>query len=648
MGERYVKRSAGIWACASALVLGAWAHGPAARASCFAVQEPAFIELHPVVLSSPSRALAEADARIAALPSDAAEREPRRLAALYAVKADAYNQLTLNRQMRAAALAGLALVHKPTDPLRLVLLADYASSFTSPAAIAHALTELKQARALLRRGSRNDVCLQITEGVMNTLRDRSDLAMRELTQAYMQSVARELPKARVNASVGLAMVLRSMGDDHEALSFISQQIRWDIAHHAADDLSGGIYFKGEILRAMGHYHRAIAAFKQSRAISARAHDHQGMAYSNLRICEADIALKRFTAARHACDRAAPVLAAGKVAGMIKETHVQLAKIDLAEGRVARAVQLLDEVLKDRGSDMLAFTVAPAYLTLAQANAALHHYADAYRDLSTYLRLYKAHNHANQSRLREALEVRFQTTQEFERNAVLRRKLQAAADTAIKQRELLHWMGTAGIAGGLVIALLSYIVITDRRHRRQLVLLANEDRLTGMPNRGHTAQLAAAALAAALEHSRPFTVALLDFDYFKTINDQCGHAAGDHVLREFARLSRGALRASDILGRWGGEEFLLVLPDATLDSALATVERLRLLALGIQIPCPAPHCELPRVTFSAGLATTADGPRTLDEIVARADAALYEAKDAGRDMVRVSHARTGIVPEQRTA
>ncbi|EQD80835.1 response regulator PleD, partial [mine drainage metagenome] len=183
-----------------------------------------------------------------------------------------------------------------------------------------------------------------------------------------------------------------------------------------------------------------------------------------------------------------------------------------------------------------------------------------------------------------------------------------AHRAAKQRQLLNWMGTAGVAGGLVIVLLSYILISDRRHRRQLLLLANADPLTSLPNRGHTAQLATLALDSAIEHSRPLTVALLDFDHFKTINDQCGHAAGDHVLREFARLSHEALRGTDILGRWGGEEFLLVLPEATLDSALLTVERLRALASGIDISAGEPPTQL-RVTFSAGLATTAEGPRT---------------------------------------
>ena len=637
-----------VRAGALALAVGGWLLGAVAYASCFAIREPAFTALYPLIAQDPSRALTAVKARIAALPANASSQEPRTVAALYAIQADAYEALTLTHAQRTAARTGLKLLHGPTDPLRLELLANYASSFASPASIARAIVQIRQARARLRSGSRSDICLETTEGILDMLRDRSDLAIRELTQAYMQGQAQQLLDARVEAGEGLAIVLRSMGDDHEALAFARQKIQWDQTHHASEDLSQDIYIKGEILRTMGRYHRAIAAFRQTRALSATLGDHQGVAYADLRICEAEIGLKQFAAARRDCERAAPVLTAGRVVGMIKETQAQLARIDLAEGHPALAVKTLNRVLADRGADMVAYTVAPAYLARAEANAALQHYTDAYRDLSTYLHLYKALNRANRTRLREALEVRFRAKQEFERNAVLRHKLQLASNKAIKQRQLLHWMEAAGIAGGLAIALLSYILIADRRHRRQLVVLANEDPLTGMPNRGHTAQLAATALESAVANGRPLTVALIDFDFFKAINDRCGHAAGDHVLKQFARLSRGALRTGDILGRWGGEEFLLVLPDAPLDAALATIERLRLLALGIQIPCPTPQSGLPRVTFSAGLATTAEGALTLDEIVARADTALYEAKDAGRDAVRISRARAESTAAPRRA
>lgn len=606
---------------------------PAAQAGCFGVKDRDFLRLRPLIDRNAKKALTEVNGLLARLPADAATTEPRRLAAFYAIQADAYGTLSLDSRERASALKGLALLHDRTDPLRLVLLSNYALSFSEPAGIGKAIVLIKRARAAQKPGSRSDICLEIAQGYLNQQRERSDAAIRELTQAYLQSTSPALTEPRMEAASMLATVLRRMGDFDEALGLIGRVIQWDSAHGLTSDLAIDAYLQGQILRTMGHFHRAIASMKRARAISLAQGDHQGVAYADLRICQAQIGLGQFAAARRNCVRAAPVLAAGKATGLVKETHALLARVDLAEGHPARARATLNHVLSRDGGDMAPHDVPPAYLARARANAALGSYRRAYADLQQYLRLYSARNETARVRLREALEVRFQAKEEIERNAVLRRKLRTAARHAERQRQLLNWIGLASIAGILIIVLLSYILVAGRRHRRQLLQLANEDTLTGAPNRGCTAQLAAQALHTALAYNRPLTVALLDFDHFKEINDQCGHAAGDHVLKEFARLARDALRTTDVLGRWGGEEFLLILPDTTLASALSSIERLRLLALGIAIPESAQP--QPRVTFSAGLATTAEGARTLDEIVARADAALYEAKNAGRDLVRVN-------------
>jgi diguanylate cyclase (GGDEF)-like protein len=130
-----------------------------------------------------------------------------------------------------------------------------------------------------------------------------------------------------------------------------------------------------------------------------------------------------------------------------------------------------------------------------------------------------------------------------------------------------------------------------------------------------------------------TIALIDLDHFKSINDNYGHMVGDHVLKEFARLSVGALRASDTLGRWGGEEFLLILPDTDLDSAVATIHRMRSATAAMQLPDIARGLQ---VSFSAGLATRDQAAQSLDEVIAAADVALYEAKNGGRNRVRLDH------------
>ena len=147
-------------------------------------------------------------------------------------------------------------------------------------------------------------------------------------------------------------------------------------------------------------------------------------------------------------------------------------------------------------------------------------------------------------------------------------------------------------------MLIYFLIANRRYRHQLVKLASVDSLTGLPNRRRTAELAEAALQAASVTKMPVTIALIDMDHFKAINDRWGHATGDHVLKEFARAGREVLRESDILGRWGGEEFLLVMPDTPLEFALSSLERLRALVFAIRLPSSGSGL---RVSLSAGLA-----------------------------------------------
>jgi diguanylate cyclase (GGDEF)-like protein len=269
---------------------------------------------------------------------------------------------------------------------------------------------------------------------------------------------------------------------------------------------------------------------------------------------------------------------------------------------------------------------------AGTNAALHRYQDAYADLSEFQRRYSAEVTADRLKQAATLRARFETDREIERNESLRRELSVAQQRSDRQREQLRWIAFTSAASLVALTLLTYILLASLRHRRQLVRLATIDGLTGIPNRRRTAELATEALESALARQRPLTLALIDLDRFKSINDRCGHATGDHVLQEFARLSQQSIRSSDILGRWGGEEFLLVLSDTTIDVALLIVERLRSLSTRIELPLAGAGL---RVSISAGLAANADGVRSLDDLIARADSALYQAKNQGRDLVRVA-------------
>jgi diguanylate cyclase (GGDEF)-like protein len=168
----------------------------------------------------------------------------------------------------------------------------------------------------------------------------------------------------------------------------------------------------------------------------------------------------------------------------------------------------------------------------------------------------------------------------------------------------------------------------RQALERIRVLATRDDLTGLPNRRHAQDLLALESSRARQEGTQLSLCLMDIDHFKRINDTLGHAAGDRVLRLVARHAPQALRETDVLTRWGGEEFLLLLSNTSLADARNVVERVRQRLSSADIWRE--HPEL-RVTFSGGITTHRDG-EDMQETIARADALLYQAKGAGRDCV----------------
>lgn len=171
---------------------------------------------------------------------------------------------------------------------------------------------------------------------------------------------------------------------------------------------------------------------------------------------------------------------------------------------------------------------------------------------------------------------------------------------------------------------------------RLQQLATRDALTGLVNRRHMQEMLEQACAVDREspqaqHSNSaiepaFCVALIDLDHFKRINDMYGHHVGDEVLQGFGKTAQSALRTSDVIARWGGEEFLIFFPESSVAEARAALERLNELLVDQQLAVQVPEL---RVRFSAGLAAHSLR-RPLDHTLERADRALYRAKSEGRN------------------
>jgi two-component system, cell cycle response regulator len=196
-----------------------------------------------------------------------------------------------------------------------------------------------------------------------------------------------------------------------------------------------------------------------------------------------------------------------------------------------------------------------------------------------------------------------------------------------------------VSAGRVLSLYRKLADKNRQLRRDSLTSfhqARVDPLTGVPNRLCMDEELEVLWSQALRYGHPFAAALCDIDEFKKYNDRFGHVAGDEVLRRVAQTIRGELRQGDALYRYGGEEFLVVLPEQSLAQAACAMDRVRSGIARLAIPAPTGV-----VTISVGVAELDLAlDRTLKDWLRRTDAALYRAKESGRNRVE---ARSPILP-----
>lgn len=233
---------------------------------------------------------------------------------------------------------------------------------------------------------------------------------------------------------------------------------------------------------------------------------------------------------------------------------------------------------------------------------------------------------------------------LERNVSFRRVARFPAFITVTRAPadyLAHWRRDAAVTLSLAVLLAMVAAGTgtmlhgawlkQQAHAEQLSLMARTDELTGLPNRRAFFESAEAERARAVRYGSELAVLMIDIDHFKAVNDTYGHRAGDLVLQHLGQTCIGVLRGVDVLGRVGGEEFAVLLPETGLPAAAEVAGRLRAAVEEARVALPegAPL----RITVSVGVAGL-QGEETLDTLVSRADTALYEAKRGGRNCVRV--------------
>ncbi|MEZ2745752.1 GGDEF domain-containing protein [Halopseudomonas bauzanensis] len=195
---------------------------------------------------------------------------------------------------------------------------------------------------------------------------------------------------------------------------------------------------------------------------------------------------------------------------------------------------------------------------------------------------------------------------------------------------------------MILTSMGLVLMTKERTDARNRMLALHDELTGLPNRRYSLEVLTRWLAGMERGRQPLSLMMLDIDHFKRINDTHGHLTGDRSLQQLAEILRARLRTQDHVGRLGGEEFLVILPNTTASGAHELAETLRRSVE--QMASDSDDSSAPNMTISIGVCTLeADTRLNPEEAIDRADAALYQAKQKGRNRIETAEVRVVTTP-----
>ena len=470
-----------------------------------------------------------------------------------------------------------------------------------------------------------------TRGDILSLLGEQAKAMLDFQRARAAYRQAGIPGEVESLVLSIAVAYRRMGDAGQARRYFTQALQRMQARSDWEGVATNMIQLGFLQEEAGAPERAVRPFQQALdiAIAHRLPDTANSAL--LGLAEAQINLGQGDAGLRTLDRARQGFAARQDGSSEDSLQLLTGQALARQGRHADALAHYRQALpliKRNGNERY---LANLYKAQATSLEAMGHLGAALSDYKQYTELQlrlQGKMRMEQSRL---LEYEY----EIRRGEFENRRLRSEAATKQEQVHALErvrqWQWLTIVLGGLLLALLTSLAWRHGRTSRRLSRQSLIDPLTGIANRAAIEAEAIRAIEGAPRTGGAVSLLMLDLDHFKAINDRHGHAAGDRVLCATTDVWQTLLRGRDPLGRIGGEEFVVVCADTTLEQAIVVAERLREATTALRFDDIDPAL---RVTVSIGVAQSQRTGDTHEGVLARADAALYRAKQRGRD--RVEH------------
>ncbi|MGM0524787.1 MAG: tetratricopeptide repeat-containing diguanylate cyclase [Pseudomonadota bacterium] len=397
------------------------------------------------------------------------------------------------------------------------------------------------------------------------------------------------------------------------------------------DVSVLEYNMGRAYLSNQDYQEAKQHLQTALSLSRSISDDLGIAYALYRLAEIEQIEGQDQQALRLMQQALPVFKKAGAHPMEAETRLGISKIHLANDDFAQletsltAAESLISTLSDPELKKSLYELLSEY---HQQRGDFERALTAYKQSVEFL---LEHQSSIQQKQIQEIMVRLEIREQEATNELLQKENQVQQLLLQEQQTSNYLMLWLLFSGAAIFLLISYFLYQQMKARKQYAELALKDDLTGAPNRRAIVRFCKQGLEQVKQNQRRLALAIIDFDYFKQINDKFGHDVGDHVLQRFAEVTQNCLRSNDKFGRMGGEEWLLVFFDA--DEKHAELIFGRLLDMINRKPIQGLPQDY-RVTFSMGFAA-ATQQDDFESLYKRADDVLYDAKHKGRQRLQVA-------------
>lgn len=426
----------------------------------------------------------------------------------------------------------------------------------------------------------------------------------------------------------IALIYEYQKNPAAAIPYFESALQYYREQNEQLQVSTALYGLGRAQTSVGNVETGLAQLKESADIAQSIRDYQGVAYANKEIARILMDNKQYEEAQRLLEQAHGIFSSSKNPYMIADTAISLAILLLETDKRDQAEHYVN-VGKQYSSGA---SMDPHALALNRLQSRIYalngEYKAAYDMLSAvFIDHQRFEAKTNRERL-DQLHTKYAVEQTENQNRLLQEQNTLQQVTIESEQQFVRFITIVTILLLIVCSLLFGLYQSVKQQRRRLELIANQDGLTGLHTRRRTFERLNEAFILATNKQTTLTVAILDLDLFKQINDIFGHHTGDEVLKMFGEIATSSFSQTDIIGRIGGEEFLFAFPATSIQNAN---DMMKLFSKKVERISERLSLAELHTSVSVGMVeyTTQSN---LDSLLADADKALYLAKSRGRNQI----------------